>query len=206
MTQDRTPRRHATRRSRVVVGAVSTMAGVALVGKMHACADGSATNTGIVGWVLFAASVLGLPSAWNRLPSVSGSTGCSISIASLEAQLSSSRRFTSWRSWSTPMSTSTSSTYSCRSPGPGAPDRDGMWGVISLYLLVAVEITSLLKRHMPKRAWKAIHLLSFLLYVSSTVHLLSVGTDALDPLLWWTVLGTAGLIGALTAERIGSDA
>jgi sulfoxide reductase heme-binding subunit YedZ len=81
-----------------------------------------------------------------------------------------------------------------------------MWGMISLYLLVAVEITSLLKRHMPKRAWKAIHLLSFLLYVSSTVHLLSVGTDALDPLLWWTVLGTAGLIGALTAERIGSDA
>lgn len=79
------------------------------------------------------------------------------------------------------------------------------WGVIGLYLLVAVEITSLLKRHMSKRAWKATHLLSFPLYVFSTVHLLTVGTDAPDPLLWWTVLGTAGLIGALTAERIGSD-
>src|SRR6202040_3635086 len=39
------------------------------------------------------------------------------------------------------------------------------WGVASMYLLVAVELTSLLRRHLSNRLWRRTHLLSFPLFV-----------------------------------------
>ena len=51
------------------------------------------------------------------------------------------------------------------------------WGIVALYLLIAVEVTSLLRRRLGKRLWRAIHFLSFPLFLASTVHLLLVGTD-----------------------------
>jgi DMSO/TMAO reductase YedYZ heme-binding membrane subunit len=47
-----------------------------------------------------------------------------------------------------------------------------------MYLLVAIEITSLLRHRMSKRVWHSIHLLSYLLFAMTTVHLLTAGTDA----------------------------
>jgi peptidoglycan/LPS O-acetylase OafA/YrhL len=52
------------------------------------------------------------------------------------------------------------------------------WGVAALYLLIAVETTSLARRMLPRRIWRATHFLSFPLFVISTVHLLQSGTDA----------------------------
>jgi DMSO/TMAO reductase YedYZ heme-binding membrane subunit len=52
------------------------------------------------------------------------------------------------------------------------------WGIVAFYLLVAVEITSLLMKRLPKKLWHAIHLLSYVLYVTATVHLFLAGTDA----------------------------
>src|SRR4051794_5872277 len=52
------------------------------------------------------------------------------------------------------------------------------WGVAAMYLLIAVEATSLARRMLPRRIWRATHLLSFPLFVLSTVHLLLSGTDA----------------------------
>ncbi|MCU1358348.1 MAG: Flavodoxin reductase (ferredoxin-NADPH reductase) family 1 [Acidimicrobiales bacterium] len=56
------------------------------------------------------------------------------------------------------------------------------WGVVAMYLLVAVEVTSLLRSRMPKRLWHRVHLGSFGLYAVSTIHLLTAGTDAGGPL------------------------
>lgn len=71
-------------------------------------------------------------------------------------------------------------------PGPVA------WGVVSLYVLGAVEVTSLLGRRIPKRLWRRVHRLSFLLWATATVHTLSAGTDAGHPavvfLTWLSVL------------------
>src|SRR5205823_13062546 len=47
------------------------------------------------------------------------------------------------------------------------------WGIIGAYFLVAVEITSLLRRHLSRRVWRATHFLSFPLFVLTTVHALS---------------------------------
>jgi DMSO/TMAO reductase YedYZ heme-binding membrane subunit len=52
------------------------------------------------------------------------------------------------------------------------------WGIVAMYLLVAVEITSLMRRRMSKRAWHAVHLLSYFLFATTTVHMLTAGTDA----------------------------
>ena len=52
------------------------------------------------------------------------------------------------------------------------------WGVISMWILLAVEITSLLMRHLPRRLWRGVHYSSFLLFVTATVHALFAGTDA----------------------------
>ncbi len=51
------------------------------------------------------------------------------------------------------------------------------WGVMAMYLLVAVEATSLLRRRLPKRVWRRVHYLSFPLYVLCTLHGFQAGTD-----------------------------
>lgn len=51
------------------------------------------------------------------------------------------------------------------------------WGVVSTYLLVAVEATSLLRRHLPRTVWHRIHVLSFPLFLVATAHGITAGTD-----------------------------
>lgn len=77
------------------------------------------------------------------------------------------------------------------------------WGVVSMYLLVAVEVTSLLRRYLSKRVWRTTHYLSFPLFVTATVHTLSAGTDRATFLMRWAVLSTAAAVTLLTAVRVG---
>ena len=51
------------------------------------------------------------------------------------------------------------------------------WGVIGLYFLLAVELTSLARKRISKRMWRMTHYLSFPLFLFTTVHALSAGTD-----------------------------
>ena len=76
------------------------------------------------------------------------------------------------------------------------------WGVASLYLLAAVELTSLVRRHLNYRLWRRIHFLSFPLFVMSTLHGLTAGTDSARPM----AIIAVGLVGAavtfLTTARV----
>jgi predicted ferric reductase len=79
------------------------------------------------------------------------------------------------------------------------------WGVTGFYLLLAVEVTSLVRTRLPKRLWRATHYASFPLFALATIHGLSAGTDAGT----WTfevlaALATIGVV-ALTGLRIASD-
>lgn len=71
------------------------------------------------------------------------------------------------------------------------------WGIVAFYLLIAVELSSLLRRMISTRVWRWIHLSSFLLYIAATAHLLTAGTDAASPWLlgpvWATMITTATL-------------
>ena len=76
------------------------------------------------------------------------------------------------------------------------------WGVLALYFLVAVELTSLFRKHLPKRAWRAVHYLSFPLFVSATAHFLLIGTDRTTAPARLGVLATVAAVSAATLVRI----
>jgi methionine sulfoxide reductase heme-binding subunit len=65
------------------------------------------------------------------------------------------------------------------------------WGIVAMYLLTAVEVTSLLRRQLPRRLWRATHYASFPLFLLATVHGLAAGTDASS-----TLLRTGFVVGA----------
>ena len=52
------------------------------------------------------------------------------------------------------------------------------WGIVGMYLLAAIEITSLLRARMRARTWRSVHLLSYVLLGVTTIHLLTAGTDS----------------------------
>jgi DMSO/TMAO reductase YedYZ heme-binding membrane subunit len=76
------------------------------------------------------------------------------------------------------------------------------WGIVGMYLLLAVEVTSLLRRHLPRRIWRATHVLSFPLFVLATVHLLTAGTDAATWPVRAVVALTTVAVAGLTARRV----
>jgi DMSO/TMAO reductase YedYZ heme-binding membrane subunit len=76
------------------------------------------------------------------------------------------------------------------------------WGVISLYLLLAVELTSLARKRISKRTWRMTHYLSFPLFLLTTVHALTAGTDRSTLPLRATVIVVSAVITGLTWLRL----
>lgn len=76
------------------------------------------------------------------------------------------------------------------------------WGIVAVYAMVAVEATSLLRKHLSKRAWRTTHLLSFPLFAFSTIHALSAGTDRSNPIMIGSAVIVTALVIGLTAWRI----
>lgn len=80
------------------------------------------------------------------------------------------------------------------------------WGVVAMYVLVAIEATSLLQRRIPRRWWRRTHYASFPLYVLATVHLATAGTDGGVQALQWTALASTVVIVLLTLIRAAQAA
>jgi DMSO/TMAO reductase YedYZ heme-binding membrane subunit len=82
------------------------------------------------------------------------------------------------------------------------------WGIVGMYLLAAIEITSLLRHRMSKRAWHAVHLLSYFLFATTTVHMLTAGTDvkALVASTAAALLGVAAVFGSVALYVWRNDA
>ena len=76
------------------------------------------------------------------------------------------------------------------------------WGVVAMYLLLAVELTSLVRSRIPKKWWRAVHFSSYAIFILGTVHLLTAGTDRHSPVLLWTVVGTSVAVAAMTLVRV----
>ncbi len=72
------------------------------------------------------------------------------------------------------------------------------WGIVGMYLLVAIEVTSLLGRRFPKKWWRRVHMLSVPLYVLASIHLFAAGTDSSNVVVTWMVVTTSTLIVFLT--------
>jgi predicted ferric reductase len=77
------------------------------------------------------------------------------------------------------------------------------WGVVAVWLLAAVELTSLAKRRLPPRVWHGVHLASYPLFAMATVHGLTAGTDATNPVLRLAMVAAASAVVGLTVYRVG---
>lgn len=75
-------------------------------------------------------------------------------------------------------------------------------GVFAFWGVVAVEVTSLAMKHLPKKVWRGIHLSSYLTFLLTSLHGTFAGTDATNRMYVATSIVTTGaLVGAL-AYRI----
>jgi predicted ferric reductase len=70
-------------------------------------------------------------------------------------------------------------------PGPVA------FGIVGFYLLLAVELTSLAMKRLPRRLWRWIHRSSFVLSFVATYHAITAGTDAENQ--WFRVVALASI-------------
>jgi DMSO/TMAO reductase YedYZ heme-binding membrane subunit len=51
-------------------------------------------------------------------------------------------------------------------------------GVVAMYVMALVQVTSLMMKRLPKRLWRGVHMTSYLLVWTATVHAGMAGTDA----------------------------
>jgi DMSO/TMAO reductase YedYZ heme-binding membrane subunit len=55
-------------------------------------------------------------------------------------------------------------------------------GVFGFWLLVIIQMTSLMKKRLSQKVWRAIHMTSYPLYAIIAVHALTAGSDVGTPL------------------------
>jgi DMSO/TMAO reductase YedYZ heme-binding membrane subunit len=138
-------------------------------------------SSGMVAWLLVTASVVwGLALSarvFNRMASPAwmldlhrflGGTAVSLVGVHLAALVADNYAHFGWRQILVPFTTAENAEKITTAVA---------WGVIAMYLLIAVEVTSLLRRRLPRNVWRRVHYLSFPLYVLCTVHGYQAGTD-----------------------------
>lgn len=75
-------------------------------------------------------------------------------------------------------------------------------GVIAMWLLVAVEVTSLAMRRLPRRTWRQIHLASYVVFWVTSLHGALAGTDRTKPLYEASALAAIGAVTIATIYRL----
>ncbi len=161
-----------------------------------------ARSSGIVSWILLTASVIwGLilsarilnrstaPGWLLDLHRFLGASSIVLTGIHLLALVGDNYLHIGWSETFVPMA----STYR---PGPVA------WGVVAFYMLIAVELTSLVKSRIPRKLWKMTHYLSFPLFVATTVHGLLSGTDTDVRQYEWVTVGGVSIVMVMLIVRI----
>ena len=81
-------------------------------------------------------------------------------------------------------------------PGPVA------FGIVGFYLLIAVELTSLTMKKLPRRLWRWVHHSSLVLYFVATYHAIAAGTDAENQAFRLAALASINIVMFLTIVLI----
>jgi methionine sulfoxide reductase heme-binding subunit len=74
-------------------------------------------------------------------------------------------------------------------------------GTVALDLTVAVVVTALLRRRLGRRAFKAVHWLTYLAWPVALIHSIGMGSDARSGWFAALALGSGATIGAATVVR-----
>jgi predicted ferric reductase len=76
------------------------------------------------------------------------------------------------------------------------------WGVIAFWLLIAVELTSLAMKKLPRTLWRYVHRSSFGLYAFATLHGLQAGADVANAAFRVTMLASINVVAFLTVVLV----
>jgi sulfoxide reductase heme-binding subunit YedZ len=74
------------------------------------------------------------------------------------------------------------------------------FGIVGMYALAVVLISSWMRKHVSTRLWRALHLLAVPAFALALVHGVFTGTDTVRPWMWWgyVITGTSVLFLMLT--------
>ena len=75
-------------------------------------------------------------------------------------------------------------------------------GVLTLYLLVLVALSSWARRLLSTRLWYLLHLTSYVAFILVTIHGLLTGADSQTPWMLGVYSGSSALVALLTLGRI----
>lgn len=75
-------------------------------------------------------------------------------------------------------------------------------GVVSLWILVLVGVTSALRRHLPRRTWLWVHRSSYLAFWLSALHAATAGSDVGNPVYRVSSVVLITLVLGLTVYRV----
>lgn len=76
------------------------------------------------------------------------------------------------------------------------------WGILAFYLWAVVEISSLLRPRLSKRAWTFLHKLSLPAWLLATLHLLSAGADRHNSVMLAVLGSSLAAVSLLMALRL----
>jgi len=88
---------------------------------------------------------------------------------------------------------------------PGGTDYRPLWvsvGVLSMWLMVIVSLTAMWRKHLGAKAWKAIHLASYGVFATATVHGVMAGTDSSQPWMLGVYVMSTALVAGMGARRL----
>lgn len=83
--------------------------------------------------------------------------------------------------------------------------RYGLWlglGAVSLDLLLAIVVTSLLRHRLSQRVWKGVHWLAYASWPIALAHSAGIGTDKAAGWFVDTAVACTALVGAVVAWRL----
>ncbi len=76
------------------------------------------------------------------------------------------------------------------------------WGVVAFWLLLAIEVTSLMMKRIPRKLWRMVHMTSFALFGAAVVHGLRAGTDGSTALVQTGAIATVMIVLFLGLVRL----
>jgi len=77
-------------------------------------------------------------------------------------------------------------------------------GVLAMWFLAAVELTSLAMKRLPKRVWRGVHMASYATFWLTSLHAAFAGTDRTRLLYQGTATGTILAVAWATMYRVGN--
>ena len=92
---------------------------------------------------------------------------------------------------------------------PLASSYERLWlgfGAVSLDLMLAAAVTSLLRRHLSRRAWRAVHLTAYLSWPVAWLHSVLASGDLRHGLLFLMAVGCAILVAGAVVWRLAAAA